>query len=175
MRREMGFRPGQPILEAMAELPEGERRAHCLSVLRRHEQEGADRSVLMPGAGGFLAALSRWEVPVAILTRNSRDGAQRTLDKLGLAVSLLVTREEAPPKPDPTGLRLICRRWSMEPCDVLFFGDFLFDLQAGQRAGMPTVLYAPEELPGYAREADFVIRHFDEAHALFDAHRATHG
>jgi len=82
-----------------------------------------------------------------------------TLRRLQLRFSQVLAREDALPKPDPQGLHLICRNWQVAACDVVFVGDFHFDVIAGRRAGMATILYAPESRPAYAHEADFVITH----------------
>ena len=47
-------------------------------------------------------------------------------------------------------------------------GDYLFDLQAGKRAGMRSVLFAPGETPIYANDADFILRDFRKAVELLD-------
>ena len=111
----------------------------------------------MPGAVELLTELERRRLPQAILTRNSREMTDLALRRLQLAFSQVLTREDAPPKPDPQGLHIICRNWQIDPSDVVFVGDFHFDITAGRRAGMATVLYAPGPLPDYAHEADFVI------------------
>jgi phosphoglycolate phosphatase-like HAD superfamily hydrolase len=62
------------------------------------------------------------------------------LDRLGLRFDAVVTREDAPPKPAPEPVWLACRRMGLSPSDVLFVGDFEFDMLAGRRAGVRTVL-----------------------------------
>ena len=79
-----------------------------------------------------------------------------------------MTREDCPHKPDPAGLLSICKSWNASPANVLYFGDYLFDLQAGRNAGMPTVLYSPQTLPDYAHLADFTISHFSQAAAVLN-------
>lgn len=157
MRRDMEFAPGEWILETIESLEEGSRKERCLRILREHEHRGATTASLMPGARELLDELSRRGLPVAILTRNSREMTELALLRLGLSVSQIVAREDAPPKPDPTGLVTICRNWQFDVGEVIFVGDFRFDLVAGRRAGMKTVLYAPAGLPDYASEADYVI------------------
>ena len=49
---------------------------------------------------------------------------------------------------------------------MIVIGDYLFDLQAGRRAGMRSVLFAPNELPNFVGEADYVLRHFRDAAQL---------
>lgn len=162
MRRDMGFAPGQFILETLESLPEGGRKDECRAILRRHEHQGAMVATLIPGARELVAELTRLGIPQAILTRNSREMTDLALRRLELEFSPVLTREDAPPKPDPAGLLAICRTWDVAVTDVIFVGDFQFDLVAGRRAGIKTVLYAPGDPPDYAHEADFVVRHLSE-------------
>ncbi|MGE5192309.1 MAG: HAD family hydrolase [Deltaproteobacteria bacterium] len=162
MRREMQFAPGQFILETLESLPEGERKERCRTILRDHEHRGAMTATLMPGARDLVVELSRRGIPQAILTRNSREMTDLALRRLELAFDQVLTREDAPPKPDPAGLRRICRTWNAAVAEVIFVGDFQFDLLAGRRAGITTVLYAPDGPPDYAHEADFVVCHLSE-------------
>jgi len=162
MRREMEFAPGQSVLETIALLEDGPRKERCRQILREHEHRGALSASLMAGAKELLAELSRRGLPVAILTRNSREMTELALSRLGLKFSQVVAREDAPPKPDPTGLMMICRAWQVHASEVIFVGDFHFDLLAGNRAGITTVLYAPSGRPEYAHEADFVISDLSE-------------
>lgn len=157
MRREMGFATGKPILETIEALPEGEERNRCLEILHAHERRGAESATVIPGASELLADLSRLGLPQAILTRNSRGMTELALQRLGLAFSQVLTREDAAPKPDPAGLWHICQAWDVSVDEVLFVGDFHFDLLAGRAAGIATVLYAPAAPPDYAEEADYVI------------------
>ncbi len=162
MRRDMGFAPGQYILETLEALPEGDRKEQCRAILRRHEHRGATVATLIPGARELVAELQRRKIPQAILTRNSREMTDLALRRLELEFDPVLTREDAPPKPDPAGLLAICRTWRVDVADVIFVGDFQFDLLAGRRAGIKTVLYAPGDPPDYAHEADFVVRHLSE-------------
>lgn len=157
IRREMGLPRGRPILEALAEIPEGPAKDEMRSVLRMHELAGADRATLFPGVSAMLKFLQDHDVPTAILTRNSRESTERVLHRLSLRFDQVLTREDAPPKPDPTGLITICERWRIAPQTVPFCGDYRFDLEAGRAAGMPTVLYAPGAVPEYAALADHVL------------------
>lgn len=145
MRRDLAFDPGAPILEAIAQIGDATERRRLEAIVHAHECAGADRATPYPGAHELLAALAARGIPVAIFTRNSREITLRTLARAGLDVPLVVSREDAPPKPDPAGLFLILKRWGLAPHEALFIGDYLFDLEAGRRAGVPTVLFAPIE------------------------------
>jgi HAD superfamily hydrolase (TIGR01549 family) len=166
MRSDMAFAPGQFILETLESLPEGARKDRCREILHGHEYRGAMGATLMPGARELVEELARLGIPQAILTRNSRAMTELALGRLKLQFSQVITREDAPPKPDPTGLLDICRAWNVDVADVVFVGDFQFDLYAGRRAGIATILYAPAELPDYAHEADFLVRHLVEIRSV---------
>lgn len=168
MRRDMGFSPGQLILETLESLSDANERARCEMILARHEREGALCATPMPGARELLDELVRRDLSTAILTRNSRAMTELALNRLNLAFSHVLTREDAPPKPDPAGLLQICRRWGFSTGEVLFVGDYHFDLLAGRAAGIPAVLYSPDELPHYSHDADFIIRNLMELIELLD-------
>ncbi len=168
MRREMGLPSGVPILEALAAAPEGPARDQMLSTMRRHELQGADEAVLFEGVVEFLSHVKDRGISAAILTRNSRESTDRTLARLNLSFSPVITREDAPPKPDPAGVRMIAASWGLPAHEVIVIGDYLFDLQAGRGAGMRSILFAPGELPHFVHEADFVLRHFGEAVSLLN-------
>lgn len=174
MRSDMGLPSGMPILEAIAEIPEGPTRDRMLSIMRTHELRGADAAELFEGVAEFLSRLEAQGIVAAILTRNSRETTERTLNRLRLNFSIVVTREDAPPKPDPTGVRMIARHWNFEPHEMLVIGDYVFDLHAGRNAGIRSVLFAPNELPTFVDDADYVLRHFHHAPALLDALHASH-
>src|SRR5262249_28272726 len=111
MRADMEFAPGQFILETLEALPEGPRKVRCREILRAHDQRGALAATMVPGARELVDELARLGIPQAILTRNSRAMTELALRRLGLHFSQVLTREDAPPKPDPAGLVATCRAW----------------------------------------------------------------
>ncbi|HQU44249.1 MAG TPA: HAD family hydrolase [Pirellulales bacterium] len=141
IRREMGLVEKQPILEALAELPEP-RRSECWAILDRHELEGAERATLMPGVADLMAALERRGLRRAVFTRNGRQATLLTLRRLNLHFDTVVAREDAPAKPNPAGIWNICAIWGLPYEQVAMVGDYLFDIEAGRRAGVRTVCYA---------------------------------
>ena len=169
IRHEMDLERGTMILEAIDALPDGPRKRDCLSILRRHELEGARRASLMPGVADFLQVLAQRGLPIGLLTRNSREAVSIVLERLGLQFNPVLTRNETPAKPDPTGLLTICQRWNLSVDEVVFFGDFLFDLEAGHNAGIRTVLYAPDSRPDFADGHEPVIECFSQAVRLIDS------
>lgn len=168
MRHEMGLEPGRPLLEAMAQLDPG-RADECRLILSRHERDGSLRATLMPGVHAFLNTIAVRGLRRAVLTRNSREAALATLDRLGLAFDPVVAREDAPAKPDPTAIWKICEAWGLAREQVAIVGDFYFDIEAGRRAGVRTVLYTgrrdPLVVEGWGK-ADFCLPCFGDAEGL---------
>ena len=165
MRREMDLPPGQPLLEALATLDEPQA-SLCRQILNRHEQAGAEQARLMPGVEEFLATLRARGIRQAVLTRNSREVTLATLRRLALEFDPVLTREDAPVKPDPAAIWRICETWDLPQRDVVMLGDFYFDIEAGRRAGVRTVLYTDGGEPRGVRGhelADFCLRSFREA------------
>ncbi len=170
IRREMGLPAGVPILEAVAQTESAAERDRLQAILHRHELAGAEQATLFDGVPEFLQWLETKGLPRAVLTRNSRASTDIVLARLGLQFDRVLTREDAPPKPDPAGLLLISQAWNIRPAELLFCGDYLFDLEAGSRAGMVTALFAPVELPNFAIQADYILKHFRDAAAWFKRH-----
>ena len=168
IRREMCLPSQVPILEALQRTPPGPELERMHAVLRDHELRSAHRATLFEGVAELLHWMDQRRLPRAILTRNSRECTGIVISRLGLQFSCVLTREDAPPKPDPAGLLAICEQWQLPPAEVVFCGDYLFDLQAGRRAGMRTILFAPGDLPEFADQADLVLREFHSAAARIE-------
>jgi HAD superfamily hydrolase (TIGR01549 family) len=162
MRREMAIVDGHPVLEALAKMHADDAR-RCQAILDRHEREGAERAVLIAGVAPFIESLHRRGVPTAVWTRNGRSATQTTLRRLNLAFERVVTREDAPAKPDPSAIWGICEAWNVDRREMLMIGDYVFDLEAARRAGIRSVLYTdgaePHECQGHEL-ADFHLRSF---------------
>ena len=82
----------------------------------------------------------------------------------------VVTRSCAPAKPDPTGLLKIVENWNLSVTDVLYVGDFLFDIEVGKNAGIKTALYAPHGNPLFSDQADYLFNHFQHFFKYFSFH-----
>ncbi|HEY4312735.1 MAG TPA: HAD family hydrolase [Pirellulales bacterium] len=165
MRREMQLPPGLALLEAIEALPEPDAE-RCRTILARHEWAGASRATLMPGVPAFLSTLAERGLHRAIFTRNARAVTLATIERLALDFDTVVAREDAPAKPDPTAIWRICECWRLAPSQVALVGDFRFDIEAGNRAGVRTILYTaggPPLAAHGADEADYCLSSFDQA------------
>jgi HAD superfamily hydrolase (TIGR01509 family) len=139
IKREIFGSPDGTILEQMAILSAAER-ARAEAILDRHEAEAAAVAEPMDGIQGLLAWMEDRNLRRGLVTRNSRKSVEVVLARHGFRFDAVVTREDAPPKPSPEPVWLACRRMALDPAEVIFVGDFEFDMLAGRRAGTRTVL-----------------------------------
>jgi len=152
------------ILERMTGLdPAG--RARAEAILDRYETEAAQAATPVDGVVEFFAWLDDRRIPRAIVTRNSRKSVAIVRERLGLAVDAVVTREDAAPKPSPEPVLVACRRLGISPAEGIFVGDYEFDMLAGRRAGITTVLLKNRVLE-QSDNADHVIESFRDLQVL---------
>ena len=160
IRDEMGIADG-PILEELERLAPAQAEA-ARKVLEAHEERAAITSTLQPGARELLDELRRRNLPTAILTRNSRQSLDTVIKKHRLVVSETLSREEAPVKPSPEPVLLLCRRLGTEPANTLLTGDYIFDIEAANRAGAVSVLLLNQNNSRFSEQADLKISQLEE-------------
>ncbi len=169
IKRILGLRSDQRILEHISALPEAEA-APLWEKLHAWELGIAKRSEPDPHALELLAALRARGARVGILTRNTLHHAQVTIEAAGLGghfdVENIVTRDHGPAKPEPHGILMLLERWGARKESAVMVGDYLFDLQAGRAAGVTTVHYdVAGEFP-WKEHADHCVKSLAELRAL---------
>ena len=160
IRAEMGITEG-PILEELERLDPAQAEA-ARKVLEAHEEKAAITSTLQPGARELLDELRKRKIPTAILTRNSRRSLDTVMKKHRLEVNETLSREEAPVKPSPEPVLLLCRRLGTEPANTLVTGDYIFDIEAARSAGAVSVLLLNQNNSGFSEQADLKISQLRE-------------
>jgi HAD superfamily hydrolase (TIGR01509 family) len=160
IKQALGIPESSYILEHLAVIdPEQSRAKH--RQLEDFEVSAARQAVLMPGVAEMFRRLKERQILTGIFTRNCRAATDTVLEKYQLPVDAVITREDAAPKPDPEGLLQLLTRWKLRPEDMLYVGDYRFDIECGKRAGVRTVLYTAGTLPADDYNADFVVSHYD--------------
>lgn len=145
IRREANVPEGIGLLEHIDELACPTERDRVAAIVDRHEMAGAEAATWIQGAQQVVHGLHHRGLPTAIVTRNSRAAATRTMQRLLMPDMPLKAREDAPPKPDPTALLALADDWQLAPADIAFVGDFHYDIEAAQRAGMIPLLFTAGE------------------------------
>lgn len=165
IRRALAIRDDEDILAHIAALPGHEADAKRAWLLE-HERGLAHASRPASGAVPLVRALAARGCRLGILTRNLRELALVSLQAIGLAdcfdTADVLGREDAPPKPDPSGLHYLAGRWAVDPARLTMVGDFAYDLACARAAGAQAVLVnlPDNRWPGLA---DW---HFADCHGL---------
>ncbi len=169
IRAELGV--DGPVLEAMAQMdPESRKRVE--TALVAYERDAAENATLQDGAIEVMEAVREMGYAVAILTRNARPTVDMVLDRYGIKVDTLRTREDGAIKPSPEPVLSICRELNTEPRRSWMVGDYLFDIMSGREAGAQTVLMVGDKAPPeFADQADHVISRLVELLPLLDGTR----
>ena len=169
IRRQMGISPeSRDILEVLSTMPSA-RRQQAQTVLAEHEQAAAEQSTLNDGAARLLETLRKRNIPVGVLTRNTRQNTTYVARKHNLRFDAVICREDGPTKPDGFGVARLCRQFGVAPEHTMVIGDFKHDLEAARNAGAIAILLKNHiKADTFEHLADYVIRHLDEVLPLID-------
>jgi HAD superfamily hydrolase (TIGR01509 family) len=162
---DIGWPRGTALLERLAQLDDPSESARVQHIIRQHELRGARQASWMPGAEQCLQQLVQARIPLALLTRNMREATQLTITRLNIPIARVLTREDCAPKPDPAGLLRFAADLQLPVHQMMYVGDYVYDLQTAANAGMPSCLYLNAVNQHFAAQANWTFRHFDELSA----------
>mgnify|MGYP006138875409 FL=1 len=162
MCADIGWPAGTPILEQLALVQDPVEVHRIEQIIRQHEMAGAHNALWMPGAERCLRLLQQSGMPLALLTRNMREATELTLHRLQIPITRILTREDCAAKPDPEGLLRFAAEFQLPLHQMLYVGDYIFDLQTAANAGAVSCLYLNAANQHFVAEADWVFSHFDD-------------
>lgn len=160
--RDIGWPAGTPLLEQLALLDDPKLFNRADQIIRRYELQGAVNATWMPGAQQCLQTLRANNMPLALLTRNMREATALTMQRLQMPIEHVLTREDCAAKPDPAGLLLLAERLQLSPEQMIYVGDYIYDIETAANAGMASCLYLNAHNQHFAPQADWVFSHFDQ-------------
>jgi HAD superfamily hydrolase (TIGR01509 family) len=143
IRKDLGIPEGD-TLEYIRSLPK-DKSTKLLKVLEKREREAAEKAEISDGARELLELCRERDIKVVVITRNSQEAAALTLEVLGLEVDMILSREDATPKPSPDALELVLNHYGVKPHQMAYVGDYIYDVQAGNAAGVKTILITSQE------------------------------
>jgi HAD superfamily hydrolase (TIGR01509 family) len=170
IKAQIGCPDNEDLLDFIAQLPSPYMREEAMNIVHQHELLDAQHATLLPGVSEAIALLNERNIPMAIVTRNFDKAAALKLKNNPLPISTVLTRSDAPAKPDPSALNAIATLWNISQDNLLYVGDYLYDIQAAHNANMRACLYAPNETPPYADQADYVLHDFYDLVALVESY-----
>ncbi len=143
IRKDLGI-PAGDTLEYIRSLPE-EKSSKLLKMLEQKEREAAKSAEISEGARELLDLCREKGIKIVVITRNSQEATQLTLDVSDLKVDMILSRENATPKPSPDAIELVLNHYGIEPFQMIYIGDYIYDVQAGNAAGVKTILLTTQE------------------------------
>ncbi len=152
MRQRIGCPADDDILTYVAKL-EPNQQAQARQIIEQMELEDALTSSWIEGAEQFVKKAQQDQLPMAIITRNHRQASAMKVQHNQIPIDLVLTREDAPAKPDPSALLQVAQQWDIAAKEIWYIGDFLHDVQAAQNAGMLSALRYEQQIPQYADQA----------------------
>ena len=138
IKRDMGLSAEALILESLAAMTSAAR-ARAMEVLEHHERLAAEASQLNDGAEELLLWLAERGLKTGIITRNSRVSVETVFARHALRFDVIISREDAVPKPDPDGLHLALASLRVSADEAVYVGDHAIDVVAGRAAGVKTI------------------------------------
>jgi HAD superfamily hydrolase (TIGR01549 family) len=141
IKRDIGCPAKDDILTFIDNLSCSKQQDEASRIVFEHELHDAQTSVWLPGAQDFVEVARRHALPLAIVTRNCRQATELKLNRNNMGIDIVITREDAPAKPDPTALLGIADGWQIETNEIAYLGDYIYDIQAAHNADMQAWLY----------------------------------
>jgi len=161
------------IIEFIKGLPTAAGRKKAFLVLEEYEDKAAQAAYPNAKAEEIVSYLKKHGYKLGILTRNSMLSVRtamrcfKTMDIKDFDV-ILAREHVLKLKPHPEGVLLACGRFGVLPAELAVIGDYVYDIEAGQKAGALTVfLESGHTTKRPDPPADFTIKSLDELMGIF--------
>ena len=167
IRKLIGCPSNKPILEFIGDLSNASERQVAVDTLDRCEIEAAARTVPNSGAERVIADLRNGGLKVGVISRNSQRSIERALanfDNTGIEdFDIVISRDTpVPPKPRPDGIVHAAEVLGVSIEEILVVGDFVFDIDAGHRAGALCAFITNGGEADIPEKSDFIIHSLEE-------------
>lgn len=149
IRADLGCPKNTDLLDFVDELPKAQQ-AEAKRVLIQYEMQDAIDTEKLAGTDEIIALLSALNIPCAIVTRNCRQAALLKIAHHNIDIMTVLTREEHKAKPAPDALLHIAQCWNKPAENLLYVGDYLYDLQSAQNANTMSCLVTYGKTLSYA-------------------------
>lgn len=125
------------------------------------------------GAESVIENLQAKGIKVGVISRNSREAIERALgnfERTGIeSFDLMISRDmPLAPKPSPDGIVHAAEFFGVRVEEILVVGDFVFDIDAGNRAGALSAYITNGEKKEIPKNPDFIIHQLAELISIVD-------
>ena len=157
-----------PVLEFIESLPTPLEKEETISLLERFETKAAIHSEPNDGAEILIHYLRSKGLGIGIITRNRVSSIERALqnfENITISYFDVIISRNTPVKLKPSGdgIRMAAQKLNLDVKEVLMVGDYIFDIQAGNRAGCMTAFLDHGTISeDFKIKSDFTISHLEE-------------
>jgi HAD superfamily hydrolase (TIGR01549 family) len=156
IRDDLGCPKNIDLLDFIDGLP-NYKKTNANKVLVEYEINDALNATKLAGTDQLLEQLTKLRIPCAIVTRNCKHAALLKVQHNNINIPTLFTREDHKTKPAPDALLHIASVWKTLPENLLYVGDYLYDLQAAQNANTMSCLITYGKSISYANLATIKV------------------
>ena len=165
IRDDLGIDHQLGILEYIEQLEDQSLIEEAQKIVHKHELSGARKSVLMRDFLPFYNELKDKRIPIGLLTRNSKLVTEMTLAKHNLKFDIVLTRDCCKVKPHPEGLLRAAKKLRTNTQDILYIGDYLFDLETAKNANTKSALILNDRNAELKQDADISFTNYKELYS----------
>ncbi len=160
IKKKLGCPDDMPILEFIDSLGNRKDKKKAYEILEKSEMEAARNTKLNDGAIKIMDFIKSVNLKRAIITRNMYASVERSFKNFKeIKISdfdFIITRDDpVRPKPHPEGIFLAADRMGIKPEELLVIGDYVFDIEAAQRAGAISVFLTNKSNAEISTEAEY--------------------
>lgn len=151
----------KPVLEGIDNIKDPKEKARAWEILEKYERKATLNCNLTRGIIELFKFLEQRKIKRSIVTRNSKKSIYTILNRFKLRFDGIISREDAPPKPAKKPAILACKQMELLPKEVIFLGDYEFDMISGRKAGVITALLKSDN-QSFSKNADVIVDSISE-------------
>jgi HAD superfamily hydrolase (TIGR01509 family) len=133
---------GSTLVASLADGTDDDTRSRLKDLHSRYYQETAPLLRRLPGARELLVAVDKLDLQIVLATSAPEDELSLLREVLGsddLVSAVTSSNDVDTAKPEPDIVQVALKRAGVDGAHAVFVGDTVWDVEACQRAGVPTI------------------------------------
>jgi hydrogenase expression/formation protein HypE len=155
-----------PVLEFIHGIADPDKKHNAMAALDQFEMEAAKKAEPNHGAEEIVSYLKSKRLFLGIISRNSLGSILKALENFNHICpeyfDVIISRDDPiKPKPSGDGILSAASLLGVKPEEIMVVGDYIFDIEAGNRAGAITVFLDTKKVSELIK-SDFIITQLAE-------------